>query len=172
VLALEMARLSGFTRSQLCARHGVQAVAAVMGICRTHTTIVEGGGHGSASERTTGLAEIGEKPRRGPYFRCKAQITPCDLISCLSGTRVCLNARDRDLCHFAAFASIVATEVCLCRPRGRGVSTYISTRRRNVKVMECADQLWINCVVGRLHNILSSVREQLSRQSLDGGAAA
>jgi hypothetical protein len=48
----------------------------------------------------------------------------------------------------------------------------MSTRRRNVKVMECADQLWINCVVGRLHNILSSVREQLSRQSLDGGAAA
>jgi hypothetical protein len=57
--------------------------------CRTHTTIVESGGHGSASERTTGLAEIGGKPRRGPYFRCKAQIAPCDLISCLSGTRAC-----------------------------------------------------------------------------------
>jgi hypothetical protein len=44
--------------------------------CRTHTTIVESGGHGSASERTTGLAEIGGQPRRGPYFRCKAQIAP------------------------------------------------------------------------------------------------
>jgi hypothetical protein len=73
VLALQMARLSGFTRSQLCARRGVQAVVAVMGICRTHTTIVKGGGHGSASERTSGLAEIGGKSRRGPYFRCKAR---------------------------------------------------------------------------------------------------
>jgi hypothetical protein len=72
-----------------------------LGICRTHTTI--DGGHGCASERTTGLAQIGEKPRRGPYFRRKAQIAPCDLISCLSQTRgllKCPRSRSVSLCCF------------------------------------------------------------------------
>lgn len=71
----------------LCARHGVLAVDACARweTCRTHTTIA--GAHGRASERTTGHAQIGAKPRRGPYFHRKAQIVPCDLISCLSQTR-------------------------------------------------------------------------------------
>ena len=76
ILALDLARLSGFTRSQLCARHTAcwPLCCVRWETCRTHTTIA--GAHGRASERTTGHAQIGEKPRRGPYFDRKAQIVP------------------------------------------------------------------------------------------------
>lgn len=88
LLALDLARLSGFTRSQLCARHTAcwpLMLRALGNLPHPHNAIDEA--HGRASERTTGHAQIGAKPRRGPYFHRKAQIVPCDLISCLSQTR-------------------------------------------------------------------------------------
>jgi hypothetical protein len=63
----------------------VDVLRALGNLPHPHDAIDEA--HGRASERTTGHAQIGEKPRRGPYFHRKAQIVPCDLISCLSQTR-------------------------------------------------------------------------------------
>jgi hypothetical protein len=126
LLVLDLARLSGFTRSrssaQCCARQGTAWWPLLLGICRTHRMI--GGGHGNASERTTGLAQTGEKPRRVPYFGRKAQIVPCDLISCLSRPRAlfkCPRSRSVSLCG-------------LCEDQCDDVGTYWRWKRANVSM--------------------------------------
>ena len=57
------------------------------------------GGHGCASERTTGLVQIGNKPRRGPYFDRRAQI-PSPAYRRLEALLKCPRSRSVSLCCF------------------------------------------------------------------------
>lgn len=121
--------------AQLCARLGVLAAAAVMG---------------DLAARTPRSAEATTAPASEPLALLRSEGNPAVAHTLLAWPRsppsisspayrrlgLCFNARDRDLCHFAASATITAIEVRICRRWKRGPlwMEKASTGRREIAI--------------------------------------
>jgi hypothetical protein len=112
-----------FTRSQsFCARHGVLAVVAAHAWESAAPTRRSTELTAVRASEPLALLRSETNPTVAHTFIARPRSPPCDLISCLSQTRGLANARDRDLCHFAASATISATEIRACGRQKRATA--------------------------------------------------
>ena len=100
--------------TQLCARHGVLAVVAARWESAAPTRRSTEATAARASEPLA-LLRSERNPAVAHTFVARPRSPPAISSPAYRRLEACLNARDRDLCHFAASATISATEVRSCR---------------------------------------------------------
>lgn len=140
--------------AQLCARHGVLAVAAVMEDSAAPTPRSAEATAAPASEPLALLRSEGN-PAVAHTLLAWARSPPAISSPAYRRLGLCLNARDRDLCHFAASATITAMEVRICRRWKRGPLWMVkaSTGRREIAIahvkswIQIAHTIMVGCDV-------------------------